>query len=66
MNSLKEQAMKATHAQNTRNRRQSTSVTVTEVTVTGTTITDPILSDITSSDGPQGLSIFTWWVFLCE
>ena len=50
MNRLKEQARKAAHAQNMRNRRQSTAVTVTEVTVGGTTITGTTLSDITNSD----------------
>jgi len=50
MNRLKEQARKAAHAQNMRNRRQSTAVNVTEVTVGGTTITGTTLSDITNSD----------------
>jgi hypothetical protein len=50
MNRLKEQARKASHAENMRNCQQSTSATVMEVTVGGTTITNTSLPDITKTN----------------
>ncbi len=50
INRLKEQARKASHAENMRNCQQSTSATVTEVTVGGTTITNTSLPDITKTN----------------